>query len=485
MTLPALPAQGSTSWYPYAQALDAAARNAVAKSDSFLNVVDYGAKFDGATNDTVAIQAALDANPGRIVLMPPGVTVIGSLNVSEGQTLVGSGWRNFRDNKSTFGHPGWFVASYFAGTVVRSTASSGAAITLLDTEVTQGGFADFQLIGPGAGTSIGIDIGSTTISVVHPVMRNVHVGNFATGMRTRYVNEGGFYDLTLHGCTLGLDISTDTHQNAFYNLDLQRNYNGLNMIGSNQSSANAFYSPVAQSNTNIGMTINGNKNLFVNPYCEANGAGAIVVEGGLANVINAPYTILATDTLAIQATARDTSVTGLGYEFSLAPMSNAGIRSYLQGNLELLTDTGTDTVLIDPARTGTAFGPWKTYTPALGGSGWALGNGTITARQRVEGRTVSVRGRITFGSTSTYGSASPTVSLPIAAMDTQGILSARAVVTDLGNNTSVLIPVLDTASTMGLFATGTGGALANLTGSSPYTLGVGDYIDFAVSYEKS
>jgi len=66
------------------------------------NVRDFGAKGDGTTLDTVAVQATIDAcasNHGGVVLIPPGVFVIGStelksnvtLHLAAQGTLLGSG----------------------------------------------------------------------------------------------------------------------------------------------------------------------------------------------------------------------------------------------------------------------------------------------------------------------------------------------------------------------------------------------------------
>lgn len=62
------------------------------QSDPSLNVADHGAKGDGTTDDTAAIQAALNAAPvGSTVLFPPGVYVVTSELVVD-KTLHLSGY---------------------------------------------------------------------------------------------------------------------------------------------------------------------------------------------------------------------------------------------------------------------------------------------------------------------------------------------------------------------------------------------------------
>lgn len=71
MTLPSLPTLGSTSWYPYASALDAKIRNGAT-----FNVQDYGAVGTGTGDQKPAIQAAIDAAAaagGGTVYIPAGV----------------------------------------------------------------------------------------------------------------------------------------------------------------------------------------------------------------------------------------------------------------------------------------------------------------------------------------------------------------------------------------------------------------------------
>jgi hypothetical protein len=56
------------------------------------NVLDYGAVGDGVANDTAAIQAAINANPGKIIFIPKGTYRITQLTVtSNSTTLMGEG----------------------------------------------------------------------------------------------------------------------------------------------------------------------------------------------------------------------------------------------------------------------------------------------------------------------------------------------------------------------------------------------------------
>lgn len=93
---------------------------AVHKGDLTLNVKDYGAKGDGATDDTAAIQSAItDCGAGQTVFFPVGTYMISSpLYIYRNQTLEGT-------------HSAWW--SYDGGnpSCIKSMASfSGAAMLL-------------------------------------------------------------------------------------------------------------------------------------------------------------------------------------------------------------------------------------------------------------------------------------------------------------------------------------------------------------------
>ncbi len=63
------------------------------------------------------------------------------------------------------------------------------------------------------------------------------------------------------------------------------------------------------------------------------------------------------------------------------------------------------------------FGPMTAYTSSVGGTGWAIGNGTITAKYLQVQKFVAVNIEVTFGSSSTFGAGQLTLGLPVSGVD--------------------------------------------------------------------
>jgi hypothetical protein len=127
---------------------------------------------------------------------------------------------------------------------------------------------------------------------------------------------------------------------------------------------------------------------------------------------------------------------------------------------------------------------WTTYSPSISGTGWALGNATVTARYIQRGTTVHFRMWITWGSTSTYGSASPVLALPVTAKDVHAAeLYAEA--NDVGSNVYKLYPSMASTTGVRCNVIGASGASVALISTVPFTWVTGDMLKVNGTYETA
>jgi len=131
---------------------------------------------------------------------------------------------------------------------------------------------------------------------------------------------------------------------------------------------------------------------------------------------------------------------------------------------------------------GTGYmGAWTGYTPTL--TGITLGSGTVAFTWIQQGKTIHVRGRFTFGSTSAVTGAA-SISLPVTAVAANFVanLTARA-----GGVDYMMLPI-STTTTIGVNALGSAGAYTNRTTISnliPGTWTTNDFITFSATYEAA
>lgn len=127
-------------------------------------------------------------------------------------------------------------------------------------------------------------------------------------------------------------------------------------------------------------------------------------------------------------------------------------------------------------------GPWIAFTPTVSGTGWAIGNGTITGKYTRVGRTVFFQIQIVWGTTSTFGTGQLIVGLPFAA---QSVVSEQflAFGTHTGTGSWVLQSSINTANDLRLFALGANGALSAVTSTAPFTWASTDVLNIAGAYE--
>lgn len=129
---------------------------------------------------------------------------------------------------------------------------------------------------------------------------------------------------------------------------------------------------------------------------------------------------------------------------------------------------------------------WSTYTPTWGGtSDPAIGDGVLSGRYMRVGKTITANITIVMGSTTTYGSGTWTLSLPVASVFTTttyvnlGSVSMRDTSAS-ANSTGVAILANQTTAQM---VVGSSNAFVSTT--APWTWANGDTLSVTLNYEAA
>lgn len=152
----------------------------------------------------------------------------------------------------------------------------------------------------------------------------------------------------------------------------------------------------------------------------------------------------------------------------------------MPGRLEIYTTPDGSTTPVERIRinnaglitgSGTSLGAWTAFTPTLGGTGWAIGDGGATGAYCQVGKIVVFRVRIAFGATSTYGSTNPTISLPVTAVTgTGGAFNVSGKMFDTSTGLQYLaFPLLTSTTTFQVCSIGTLGVQATTNATTPFT----------------
>ena len=162
----------------------------------------------------------------------------------------------------------------------------------------------------------------------------------------------------------------------------------------------------------------------------------------------------------------------------------------ITGSLIVSASTNlTGSVTINESRIDNA---WTSYTPT-----WeaptppAIGNGTITGAYKVIGKTCFVRGRITMGSSTTYGSGDWSIGLPVAAINAYAIQIPASLLDSSGGtgwynalmNGAVALNTISSQILANLPPSFGGSTAGGISSIFPFTWGSGDALYFNGSYE--
>lgn len=138
-----------------------------------------------------------------------------------------------------------------------------------------------------------------------------------------------------------------------------------------------------------------------------------------------------------------------------------------------------------------AFQAWTSFTPTLGGTSAALGNGTLVCHYMQFNKTVHARYILLGGSTTNLSSDRLTLTLPVTARDPGNYRVPVGIghVNDPGVTSYHVVPIIDhntdTANDRIFFAYG-GTTLANVTDSTPIAgFTTNDTLSATITYEAA
>lgn len=246
-------------------------------TDAPLNVMAYGAKGDGTTNDSAAFAAAVAT--GRSIYVPPG-TYVASFDLGNNQILEGAGAKGQTVLKPPAG------ATY----VVRINASTSAKQHCQ--------VRDLSIQNPGAvANCVGLLFKADDVNDINDwhTVRNVTITDFARGIEVlgRQI-WSSYYNVEVTGCTVGINVSTDAstpafNQNTFTQCQVTGcSAEGVKIVG--QNTTIAFYTcnfEICNTADTLGRAAvhveDSEEMSFIGCYWEDNGGGAVVNNVTIAN----------------------------------------------------------------------------------------------------------------------------------------------------------------------------------------------------------
>ena len=247
-----------------------------------VSIKDLGAVGDGVTDDTAAIQAAINLN---FIQYTPLYFPEGTYLVNGQLTFFSDKFppdyvpslRMYGEGISNITNPD--VQPDTGGTVIKTTATSG---TLFTATGNQAGLCfidieNIQFVGPdrmdatGPVTTVNGLVFTSTVGIGCSLrINNVTVSGFGgTGVRFQNVENSLISALTVNYCNIGILNTGATNANVFNYLEVQENFTAGLKIES--GIGNSYLTPLIQGNKKTGLWMQGAESTsFVAPYFEGN-----------------------------------------------------------------------------------------------------------------------------------------------------------------------------------------------------------------------
>lgn len=127
---------------------------------------------------------------------------------------------------------------------------------------------------------------------------------------------------------------------------------------------------------------------------------------------------------------------------------------------------------------------WTDYSASLSwtgsGSNPVIGNGSISAAYKRYGKTVKYRGNISMGSTTTYGSGTWLVSLPITALDAVHVGAALTYDNSVATARTPAVAIMASVNSLSFY-----GPNGLVTPTAPFTWATSDSLRWSIEYEAA
>lgn len=351
-----------------------------------------------------------------------------------------------------------------------------------------------------------VGVSNIAIGVEALLLNTTGINNLAIGLQALQRNQTGANNTAIGNLALYFNEAnqnTAIGNNALYNnttgygnvaIGVSSMFSNTTGVGNLSIGDSALYANQTGSvNLAIGgmaltNNVSGNNNLAIGQWSLANNTSsfnvAIGFESLLSNTTGAQNTAIGYRAGRSITTGSRNVIIGSNSGSTIATSSNNIILSDGAGNIRaqyLSANSTWDLTGITDA--------WISYTPSWTASGSApsLGNGTISGRYKVVGKTIFVSVKLVTGSTTTYGSGDWRFSLPVTAYSADSIQMSCSMLDNginwyqgtvngtysgLTDRTSI---ICDTA----------GVNAAAVTATTPFTWGAGDSLIFNGSYEAA